>query len=101
MPLSASFGTLASWVMLALWTISSTPGTSPLLMAALASASWAAETPVRAVAVSPGSGVAAAGPAISSVASRPAAAVAAPRRLRRTGLMRNEITASSHASERS
>ncbi|CAM5424770.1 hypothetical protein SCALM49S_08494 [Streptomyces californicus] len=81
--------------MLELWTISSTPGMSPPVMAALASACSLLVTEPRSAGASPGSGVAAAVVAVSSVARSPAAAATAPRRLRRTRVVCNEVTASS------
>jgi hypothetical protein len=100
-PLMASLGTFTRCSMLSLWTISSTPGISPLSMAALASACCEVVRLFFFAGASPGSGVAAAGPAVSSVAMSPAAAVATPRRLRRTRVMCNEVTASSLVSVRS
>lgn len=69
--------------MLSEWTISSCPGISPFAIAALASAAALLETFSDVVSESPGSGVATAGPAVSSAARRPAAVAATPRRLRR------------------
>lgn len=89
--------------MFELWTISSTPGISPLCIAARASAACAEET-LPCAGASPGSGVAVAGPAMSMVAISPAAADATPRRLslaRGSRVMdvvrgvRNEVTPSS------
>ena len=87
---------LARWLMLSLWTISSTPGISPFLIAARVSASWPRLTSRAPEGWSPGSGVAAAGPAASSEASEPdAAAATALRRLRRTRGVCNDVTAAS------